>query len=413
MKNSIKQIAKDFYHKIWCKVMYHIKLEAYWLTVPQKVKKMRKKETIKVLFIVSEAASWKSELLYVAMLKHPRFFPILGISTSHDPEGAKMTLESYLKSKRYNYIDLDSNVKSIKLISPDIVFYYKPYRGCYSQGHFFNNNLNCLFCGLDYCIEVTKHAVHIEKELFDYCWQFYVEHQDIARRRKEVLGYRSRNTIFTGVPIQDVLLLPKGMFNDPWRDNQGKKRIIYAPHHSIKGTNGNGIEFSTFLDYGEGMLLFAKKYCKQVSIAFKPHPNLYKKLVNIWGKDKTDSYYNEWETLPNTQIETGEYIGLFKYSDAIIHDSASFIVEYLFMDKPAMYLVSKTNNIDEMFDFVKQGFNCYEHGSSINEIESFIIRVIEGNDNNSQKRREYIKTQLLPPNGGNACDNIISAILGC
>jgi len=66
-----------------------------------------------------------------------------------------------------------------------------------------------------------------------------------------------------------------------------------------------------------------------------------------------------------------------------------------------------------MFDFVKQGFNCYEHGSSINEIESFIIRVIEGNDNNSQKRREYIKTQLLPPNGGNACDNIISAILGC
>lgn len=408
--NRISEITRWIYHEIWCQLVYHCKLFLYLVSVPCKVKRIRHKESIRVLFVVSELASWKSELLYKAMLNHPRFTPILSVSTSSSPSGTKPILVDYIKSKGYLFIDLDDN--GFGGINPDIIIYYKPYGVCYSKGHYFDNHLDCLFCGMDYCFRVTKHTAHIKKALFDYCWQFYVENVEIINRRKEVLGYRARNTLYTGVPMQDILLLPKEQFLDPWKDNKGKIRIIYAPHHSIKGTNGEGVEFATFLDFGEPMLELSKKYSDRITIAFKPHPNLYMKLIKIWGQDKTDAYYNEWKNLPNTQLETGEYVGLFKYSDAIIHDSASFIVEYLYMDNPSMYLVAETNNMDDMFNFVQEGYNCYEHGRSVQEIEEFIQRVIDGKDNKEGLRKEYIQKHLLPPGGKTASENIINAILG-
>jgi len=382
------------------------------LQIPGKVKQLRQKDAIKVLFVISELASWKTELLYRRMLNHPRFNPILGVSTSFAPSNVKKPLVSYLHSKGYNYVDLDLEKGSIDRINPDIIFYYKPYSNCYSKGHFFSDNLKYIFCGLDYCFEATTHAVHIFREYFDYCWQFYVENKEIAERRREVLGYRARNTLITGVPIQDLLYQPKESFSDPWKDKTGKKRIIYAPHHSFKGTNGSGIEFSTFLEFGESLLELAKKYEEQIAIAFKPHPNLYMKLLDIWGEEKTDNYYKTWEELPNTQLETGEYWGLFKYSDAIIHDSASFIVEYLYMDNPSMYLVAETNNFDDMFEFVRKGLKCYELGSCIGEIEGFINAVLLGNDRKKELRQQYLTTELSIPNGMTACDNIINSILG-
>lgn len=410
--NSLREIAKMIYHNIWCKIIYHIRLVIYWAKIPLKVKRIRKKQQIRVLFVVSEVASWKSELLYQEMLNHPRFQPIIGISTSKKPWGAKKELVSYLKKKGYEYKDLDTNRKSIDIINPEIIFYYKPYSACYSEGHFFSDNLQYVFCGMDYCFEATKHAVHIEKELFDYCWQFYVENNDIAKRREEVLGYRARNTIITGVPMQDLLLQPKESFDDPWNDCTGKKRIIYAPHHSIKGTNGEGIEFATFLEYGEFILELAKKYADKITIAFKPHPNLYMKLLRIWGEEKTISYYKEWDVLQNTQIVTGDYVALFKYSDAIIHDCASFIVEYLYVNKPSMYLIAETNNIDDMFSFVKEGYFCYEHGKGNDDIEHFINNVISNIDLKKTIRSDYYFKQLIPPGGNTACTNIINSILG-
>ncbi len=409
--SSVRRIASCIYHRTLSKFFYHVKLNVYWIKLPYKIRALRHKKTVRVLFVISEAASWKSEMLYTTMLLHSRFQPIIGISTSSAPWGAKETLVAYLKEKEYHYYDLDECLDSIDKIAPDIIFYYKPYSDCYSKGHFFDKNLKYIFCGLDYCFEATRHAAHIEKEYFDYCWKFFVENKEIAERRTEILGYRARNTIITGVPMQDILLRPKEAFTDPWKDKSGKKRIIYAPHHSFEGTNGDGIEFATFLLYAEDMVRIAKEYKDKITIAFKPHPNLYMKLLKIWGQEKTDAYYDQWKSMDNTQLETGEYVGLFKYSDAIIHDCASFIVEYLYSDNPGLYLVAKSNNLDEMFKFVRDGYECYEHGYNVADIEAFIDRVIKGIDAKKEQREKYVISNLIPPNGKTACDNIINSIL--
>lgn len=397
-------------NRIFHSVLRMSKLSIYKSIIRWKVYKIRKKKKIKVLFVLSEISSWKTESLYLEMQNNDTIDPILGVSTSDMKYDSKTPLIYYLNLKKYDYIDLDS-FSSIKEISPDIIIYGKPYPNCYSNGHFFDKNLNALFLGFYYGFHITKHIAHMHKEYYDYCWQYYVENDEVADVKKQLLGSRAGNIRVTGVPFQDLLLQPKDQFSDPWKDKSGKKRIIYAPHHSIKGTNFSGIEFSTFLDYADEMVLLAKKYQDKITIAFKPHPSLYKKLIVLWGKQRADEYYELWDEMPNTQLVTGDYISLFKYSDAIIHDCASFIIEYLYMDKPGLYLMSESNNVDDMLNYVKQGLDCYKKGYNVEDIKEFIINILRGDDHKASMRKTYIRHSLTPPGGISACQNIINSIL--
>ena len=81
------------------------------------------------------------------------------------------------------------------------------------------------------------------------------------------------------------------------------------------------------------MLSFTEKYKDKIQIAFKPHPNL--KTVNKSSKSgkPNDDYYDKWNSLDNGQLEEGDYFDLFLQSDAMIHDSVSFLSEYLYTMK--------------------------------------------------------------------------------
>ena len=63
------------------------------------------------------------------------------------------------------------------------------------------------------------------------------------------------------------------------------------------------------------MIEIALLYKDKVQIAFKPHPLLKEKLIKLWGAQATDDYYRKWDNLPNGQLETGDYVDLFKTSD--------------------------------------------------------------------------------------------------
>ena len=412
MTNIIQPLLNTrLYHKTIGRLLYHIKLRRYWRTVPQKAETVRAKSEITVLFVITEFGGWKGLPLYQRMLLHPRFRPLLGAVTNPKYPNAKKELVNFFTSENMPFYDMDITPDCIENTHPDIIIYDSPYTTAYPPAIRYYNNLEYLFCGFDYCLSITKHVIHMDKDWYDYCWQFYVEHEEVRQCKQKIAGYRAQNIKVTGVPFQDELMLPKESFKDPWNDKTGKKRIIYAPHHSFKGSNDKGIEFATFMDYNQAMLQFARKYSDRITIAFKPHPFLYIKLLDIWGKERTDAYYNEWATMPNTQYIEGEYVGLFKYSDAIIHDCASFILEYLYMDKPSLYLIAESNNIDDMFDFVKDCYESYEHATTKEAIEQFIQNVISDIDDKSSQRKDCIAKHLTPYGGQTASDNIIQEIL--
>ena len=208
----------------------------------------------------------------------------------------------------------------------------------------------------------------------------------------------------------DELLTPKEQIPDQWKKYTGKKkRIIYAPHHSIDPENT--WQTSTFLMFGEAILQLAEKYSDQVQWAFKPHPLLREKVEKIWGKEKTDAYYGRWNNVSWGQFEPGKYMGLFHHSDAMIHDCGSFIMEYLYTNNPVLYIMRNKNLADTFNSAYKKALSLHYQAWTLQEIEEFILNVINGKDLMKQKRDYFKESYLVPPNGKSASDNIIDCLL--
>lgn len=379
----------------------------------RRIKRIRKKKQITVLFIIGEASTWKTETLYRAMLAHPRFRPVLGVTESLQVPGSKSILIDYLREKQYDYVDLDIPGNSIARIHPDIKFYYKPYESNYRHGLYFDYNLKSLVCSIDYCFGTSGWPVAFRHEIKQYAWREFVENESVLNAMKDA-GKDVRNKVITGVPQQDFLSLPKETFSDPWKGSGGKKRIIYAPHHSFKGHNSIGIEYATFLRFGEFMLRMAEKYADRVQWVFKPHPSLRQKLETVWGKERSDAYYRKWAELPNAQTELGAYNDIFHYSDAMIHDCSSFIVEYQYSGNPVLFLEEEPHTQEQMHlsEFGYAAYKAHYHAMTEEGIERFIQQVISGDDPMKGQRKAFFEQYLRIPNGKTACQNIIDTILG-
>ena len=400
----IKGFVDRHYNRLW--------MFAYKCYIPYAAKKIRRKESIKVLFVINELPTWKTESLYIAMLNHPRVKPILGLTLSLDYPHMKEELKKYVETKGYEYTDLDilayNPIKDI--ISPDIIFYEKPYSECYHHRHTYSNHLNTLFCYANYAFNILDEEWAIGLPLIKTSWQVYYENEFSAYHRKTKVG---KNAIIAGIPMQDLLIQKRKYHIDTWKYSPNtRKRIIYAPHHTIGDLHSKGIANSTFLEYGEFMLDLAKRYSDRIEIAFKPHPGLYKKLEFVWGLTKTDAYYTEWAQLENAQVVTGDYVDLFMSSDAMIHDCSSFTVEYLYTGKPVMFLQREANHADNLTELAKKAFEQHYLAKNKTDIEAFVENVIRGIDNRKEERDFFYQKYLLPPNGKTACENIINSILG-
>lgn len=383
---------------------------AYRLYFPIKIQEIKKKQQVRVLFVIAELGAWKTESLYLAMHNNKKFLPVLGVTKSLEVPGSELKLKEYLDSKNYEYKDLDIPGNDIDSISPDLIFYYKPYDTSIPRKHIYKYHLRSLPCFINYAFNSQYDKVTISDRIFDYSIFQFVENKLVAKAKRQRLGIRAHGLAVTGVPMQDALIGTSQITNDPWKDHSGKKRIIYAPHHSFSGTNDGGVVFATFLIYGEFILQLAEKYKQQVCFAFKPHPTLYVKLCKIWGKEKTDEYYEKWANMENTQLELGYYSDLFRFSDAMIHDCCSFIIEYLYTQKPVLFLQAETIRIENFNDFSTKAFSLHIKAIKETDIENFIQTIIDGIDPLSSDRRQFYEQQLLPPNGTSASENIIAHI---
>lgn len=379
--------------------------------LPQKVKKIRRKEKIRFLFVLQILPQWKTEQLYISMLCHPRFEPILGIIPCIENPGEEQKVIEYCKKKGYSYVMLSGDKKLTEQIKADFVTHQKPYQKQFYPLHYVTRNLNIPCVVIPYAMNSIITNKLIRMRLYSYCWKQYFENESCCNERKSSHQLKGRNYAVTGLPVMDELTQPKETYPSPWPDD-GRKRIIYAPHHTIGDLHLSWINLSTFLENGEFMQKMRDKYSDKVYFVFKPHPLLHQKLCAVWGEQKTEEYYNSWRQAENSHIELGPYMGLFKHSDAMIHDCGSFTVEYLYTGNPVMYLVKDEHTDDTKSAYVKEAYNLHYKGRTHEEIERFIIDVIDGNDPLKERRQQYYQTTLMPPHGKTACENIINSLLG-
>lgn len=409
MNISFERFQFFFEYKIYTPLLAFF----YRCLIPFRVRRLRKKSRIRVLFMITELGTWKTEMLYKLMLKHNRFEPIIGISTSPLMPQKLPSLISYLERKGYEYLNFDDyNTWTIQKVSPDIIFYCKPYPDEYMYSLSFTRHLNSLLCYVSYGTNTFIEPWIMKAPIYNFCWQIYLENKSVAEEFHPYLKKFGRSLLPTGLPMFDMFMVSKEKLDNPWKNRDNRKRIIYAPHHTIGDMHSSGIAYSTFLDLGEKLLEVAGKYKDKAVFCFKPHPSLYKKLLIVWGKEKTDAYYEKWKNNENLQIEEGDYVGLFMHSDAMIHDCSSFTVEYHFTKNPVMYLVRDDSHDQNMTQFGRMAYQLHYKGKTFADIELFIDNLLAGKDPLKSEREDYYNNYLRPSGGKTACQNVIDAILG-
>ena len=368
------------------------------------------KKKFSVLFFLQNESVWKYDSLYWLMEKSDEFEPIVVVSPFnvhliYDKEECLNVMRkavSFAKKQNYNYLcafDFEKkkwiNIK--KTLNPDIVFFTKPYKDTLPQYHIykFKDKLTLYAPYGICCIDIYR--INYDLTFNNLLWKFLVETEFQKGFAEQYSLCKGDNAVVVGALATEKLIDPSYKPNDVWKpQSHSKKRIIWAPHHTVDYL----FNFSNFLVYCDLMLELAKKYEDKVQFAFKPHPVLKFKLINIWGKEKTEAYYRKWEELENTQLEQGYYMDLFKTSDAMIHDCASFTAEYLYTKKPVLFMVRDPEVLTHWNTFGRKCFDMHYHAENIGEIENFINNVVLGEKDTMREEREKFCIEYLYPKDG-------------
>lgn len=394
-------------------------------TVPFRQRKtlriLKSKAKLKVAFFVVHSSVWKCDELYRKMEADERYEPVIVAIPSLSFREGIMQKEindtfNLFRHKRYNVVKAYNSDTGKWLdvrndINPDIVVFTNPHE-LSKKEYSIVTYLDRLTCYIPYTFQVTYLYDFQYNQLFhNLLWKAFYQsslHKDIASRYARNKG---RNVVVTGYPGIDMFRDKSYVPEDRWKiKDPGCKRIIWAPHHSI---GDDHLTYSNFLLYHQVLLDIAGKYSGRIQIAFKPHPILRSKLnsESIWGEEKTNLYYNNWNNLPNGQIEESDYIDLFLTSDAMIHDSASFLAEYLSVNKPVLYTVHDENVASRLNDFGRLAFEQHYKAQSAQEIYDFIERIVlTGNDPNIGQREVFIEKYLVPCDGLSASTSIFNEI---
>ena len=180
------------------------------------------------------------------------------------------------------------------------------------------------------------------------------------------------------------------------------KRIIWSPHWTINQNNC----FSTFLLNYKFFYEYAKTHQATTSWVIKPHPNLLSSCVCEGGfnsSEEAKEYFEAWDRLPNAKLVLGgDYSDLFKTSDAMINDSASFMVEYQYVHKPMLYL-EREGEVYNDFGYRVKELLYAVHGDDYKGIENFISNVVIGGNDIMKEERESFFAQELDYMKTNGC----------
>ena len=381
--------------------------------------KLKEKDRIRCVFLSLFASTWKYDKLYELMVQNPRFDPIILVCPIVNKGRESMLRNLFsayeeLSKKGYNVICSYDSVKDTyvdlkKEIKPDIIIYLNPYKGLIDSRYYITEFNDILTCYIPYYINNTvDYENAYDTLLHKSVWRYYVEsylHKELSVKYSTNSGI---NCFVAGYPGIEHLVDKNHIPLNQWKIKDKKlKRIIWAPHQTIEAQGV--INYSCFLYYYDFMLRMADKYKEKIQFVFKPHPLLINRLYNKWGKVRTDEYYEKWKNLPNGTIVEGAYDDLFMTSDALIHDCASFIAEYLYVNKPVM---RTSNGVDIHSQFNDFGIRCLEqHYIAYNEeqIESFIQNVINDVDPLKSQRTEFVNGVLMPK--GSPSQMIIDDIL--
>lgn len=391
----------------------------WWL--PLVVFRTRHKKRLNVVFLAMNPEMWRYDGVYRKFMADNRFNPIIVTAmrsgTNMDVQLKEQDLmASYFSSRGFKVV-LGYDVRAgtwidLRKLRPDIIFYTQPYDKIIAKPFEFFNHLNVLHCYAPYSFQLSEVNWNWNNTLQQYCWKiFYVGVFQVSQcKRWSRIG--DVNAVPAGYCFEEEYsdcIKNQNLSDGAWR-NDKRKRIIWAPHHSIK--ESEWFKVSSFLEVADLMVRLRDEYKDNIVFAFKPHPALKIKLYDVWGRERTDAYYDDWAKSDASFDAQGDYHALFAGSDAMIHCSGSFIVEYLYTGKPVAYVYSKTRNPPDIGPVGNAALDAHYPMHNESDIRRFIDAVVLGGDDTMGGARKKVADMYLKSSNGKMfSENVYESIL--
>lgn len=356
-----------------------------------------KKEKINVVFYSSELQKWTYNSLYRAFENSEYFNPIVVIiPLIRMPEDVKnrMLSEQYDFYTKMNckveYGYKDGEYLDLSSFNPDIIFYQQPW-DIPENNTPDNVSKYALTCYCNYGSQVLEYPKEYMPKFHKFLW-LYICESDLNIKRFE--GYKkgnSKNCKSFGYPKLDVYMENHEIDPSKYWKEPDKIRVIYAPHHSFDKAH---INIATFLQNGKFMLELAKKYSEQTTWIFKPHPRL-KYVIEpskYMTKKEIEKYWEEWDTIGKV-CEDGDYWDIFRSSDLMITDCASFLIEYLPTGKPLLRLINPKSMA--MNEFAQHFISQYYNSHNNEELEKMFVDLAINKNDYKKADREKLIAELI------------------
>lgn len=358
--------------------------------------KLKNKEKINVVFYVYDSAKWKCQSVYDEFFKDERFSvkilvtknAVRNVKDSNYQSNSEVQKHyDFFKSKKLN-VELAYDIKKNKYIpfknfDPDIIFYQHPWFVKTSQGPVVCSKF-ALTGYIPYYFPIEANKIDYYLRFHQYVQSYYLLDEYTKKKYELKMDNGGINLKVVGYPHLDYFFKNQGV-------DEGY--IIYAPHWTVAE---KGLAYSTFDWSGKFLLEYAKNSGKKW--IFKPHPLLYKALVdnNVMSKDEVDDYYKSWGEI-GIKYEGGDYLELFNKSSMMITDSSSFLGEYFFTGKPLIHLMSKKSQFQTSDNPI---LKTHYRVENIEELKEY-LKNLPDDDFKKQQRFELFKKMNV--------NNILSA----
>jgi len=397
----------------WRWTLVVLKTRAHYV---RRVKEVREKlsrgEKVRVVFVVSECAKWKTQSLYDLMVASPRFEPRIAITALGNwrqipgREDEMRRTERYFLKRGMNPIVLSEFTTKrqlpLKDLRPDVVFYDQPWE--VDKG-IMPHRVSCYALTAYVPYFVPTHAdrpAHYALDFFKGLF-LYVQLNDLMCAR---LLQLMSPALFAG----RLVGLGHTMFDAYYlrtRKTSSMRYVIYAPHWAFPHPNNvNGLDISTFLWSGRAVLEFAQRH-PDLYWVFKPHPRLRQALVEsgVWTPDEVDAYYAEWERVAVCCLDA-DYVELFCNSRAMITDCSSFLAEYPPCGGAMIHLRSPTERL-KLHDLNDELYKTFYTVWNLDEMQIvFDTVLVKGEDPRRESRLDAVRRLGFGDNY--AAQNILS-----
>ncbi|MBQ4403068.1 MAG: CDP-glycerol glycerophosphotransferase family protein [Selenomonadaceae bacterium] len=398
-------LAKDSYNALMARVF------------EKSVEMIRRKNKIKVGFVLYDSSMWCGDDLYNFFAADERFEPTIFLCLRTDKSTDELVQKDFLhgveqfKTRGLNVTAIAD--KNFSLPAQDVLIFLTPYLEVLPRA-FQADELTAktLVTYIPYAFDTAQYDIS-DSPVFRVHWKLFAPSVLTLKMFDSLCKIGMPRGIYSGYPKLDSFYGKKDEFNFNWKMTRpDAKKIIYAPHWTIN----DGVLYATFQWNFKFMYEFAKAH-PEISWVFKPHPNLFFSAVTsgLFPSTKAfQDYLHAWDTLPNAKVVTGGYYQeIFATSDGMILDSGSFNAEYQYTHKPIIFLTRETQRFNEFGNKLMNVLYRVD-GRDLEGIAALMQKIfIEGNDPMFNARKKFFDEHLnyVKHNGTTASEFIFKNIL--